>query len=317
MLTNLPEDSAWAAGMAARLRLVQVSCADAPLGQRRQFLRDTLTQAVNVLPAARRNNCLAALAERFPAWGTAVTPLAPPAALTPEEMVTRLATLAPQLSGETRAAFASQLQLAGLLPKSGVSVPSAGEEGNDLQAAFSLSQPPCAERTVSLLKMLVDLVQKLDEVACKTLKTLPPPPDAKTPQARALDAEDLRQGIKDFLVAENGAAPGSVQQALPRLLEKHCRGMVALMASPVGIAGVPSAGSEFATWFLKNFSPQYIEDDARSENASLPFMMGGLQKRCWGKYAERFGELATPQRVDKQIKEAVAKTAEGIFQIRV
>ena len=87
MLTNLPEESAWAAGMAARLRLVQVSCADAPPGQRRQFLRDILTQAVNVLPAARRNNCLAALAERFPAWGTAVTPPAPPAALTPEEMV--------------------------------------------------------------------------------------------------------------------------------------------------------------------------------------------------------------------------------------
>ena len=300
--------------MAARLRLLQVSCADAPLGQRREFLRDTLAQAVKVLPAARRDNCLTALAERFPAWGAAITPPAPPAALTPEEMVARLAALAPQLPAQTRAAFASQLQRAGLLPQP---VASAGEVVNDLQGAFGLSQPPSVERTVSLLKILVDLVQKLDEVACKTLKNLPPPPDAKTPQARALDAEDLRQGIKDFLVAENGAAPGSFQQTLPRLLEKHCRGMVALMASPVGIAGVPSAGSEFARGFLVTFLPQNIEDDARAQNRPRFGLMGGLQKRCWERYTERFKQWDTSQKVDKQVREAVAKTAEGIFQLRV
>jgi hypothetical protein len=316
MSDNLPDESAWAAGVAARLRLLQVSCADATSAQRRSFLHDALAGEIKGLPAARRDNCLTALAEHFPTWGTAISSPVPPPDPTPEELVNRLATLATQLTGEARLALGKRLQSAGLSPAPApVALP--GEVVADLQTALGLTQFPSLERIASLLKMLADLLLKLDEVACKTLRNLPSPADSRSPGIRTLDAEDLREGIRAYLAAGDEAALEASAQSLPKLLEKHCRGMVALMASPVGLAGVPSAGSEFAKWFLNLFSPQSLEDVTRSE-ASVLFGLGGnLQKRCWEKYAQRFEDLATAQRVDKQVKEAVAKTAEIIFQVKV
>jgi len=310
MVTNLPEDTVWAAGVAARLRLLQVSCAEAPAAQRQKFLRETLAQALEGMLAARRDNCLTALVARFPAWGATPSSPAPPPALTPEEMVNRLVTLAPQLSSEARAAFARQLQDGGLLPRP---APVAGEVLNDLQTKYGLPQPPSLEQVVCLLRTLADAVQELDDLACKTLKNLPSPSDTPPLTIKSLAEEDLIEGLKGFLSADDVAAPASLRQSLRKLVAKHRRGMGALMASSVGAPGVPGAGGDFANWFQKWFSPQKIADDTRAENPYAYLVGGG--KLCWEKYQQRFEDMATPQRVDKQVKEAVAKTAERLFQL--
>ena len=132
-------------------------------------------------------------------------------------------------------------------------------------------------------------------------------------------ADELQETLKDFLQANDETTVGSTTQRLQRLLDKHRRGMVALMASHVGVEvpHVPSHGAEFAKWFLDWFSPASIEGAAREENGMSLGLPGGLAKRSWQKYVQRFNQLETPSRLDKQVKEAVAVTAERIYQLKL
>lgn len=313
MTTNLPDESVWAAGVAARLRLLQVTCAEAPAAQRREFLGEAVAEAADRLPADRRDTYLAALAERFPAWTGAApphgTPL-PAAPLTPEGLVDQLAACAPELPPETKAALARKLLEAGLLPEA----PAPASEGaENLKRALGLPEPPTLEQAARLLAVLADLLEKLDQLACTTYENLPTRPDFKT-----VNADDFREAIRNFLGGDGGAGGEAAEAALQKVIEKHGRAMVALMASLVGVRGVPSVGREFARGFLELFSPQSIEDVARAERGSRFGLGGGLEERCWRKYAQQFRQdYSTPEHVDKKVKDAAANTIERIFQLRL
>ena len=56
----------WAAGLAARLRLLQASFADDPLEVRERTLRDELEQALKTVALGQRKECIEALATEFP-----------------------------------------------------------------------------------------------------------------------------------------------------------------------------------------------------------------------------------------------------------
>ena len=56
----------WAAGVAARLRLLQASFADDPLEVRERTLRDELEQALKTVALGQRKEYMEALAMEFP-----------------------------------------------------------------------------------------------------------------------------------------------------------------------------------------------------------------------------------------------------------
>src|SRR5437879_13573175 len=56
----------WAAGLAARLRLVQASFADDSLETRERTLRDEVEQALKTVALGQRKECIEALAMEFP-----------------------------------------------------------------------------------------------------------------------------------------------------------------------------------------------------------------------------------------------------------
>ncbi len=218
-----------------------------------------------------------------------------------------LIALVPELPVETRMAFAKKLADAKLVT---APLASPNEITKEVQAAFGLAQQPRLDRVVPLLSMLADLLEKLDQVACKTLQNLPDRPDFKD-----VNAGDLREAIRTFLVANGQGSLETLALSSQKIVEKHRRAMVALMASHVGMKGVPSAGRDFARWFLESFSPQNIEDVARAEGGGI--WPGGLPERCWKKYSQRFREdLSTPEHIDKKVRDAVANTAERLFQLK-
>src|ERR1051325_8079761 len=119
MESYLSEEALWASGLASRLRLIQANFADDPATVRQGYIVEEIERAIKTVSPTRRKAYMESLAERFPAWeGTrsaassdVKTVTAP---LTAEELVARLAELAPSLSPEARTAFARQLQAVGL-----------------------------------------------------------------------------------------------------------------------------------------------------------------------------------------------------------
>src|SRR5579871_4282185 len=119
MESPLSEESLWAGGLAARLRLIQANFADDPPAVRQGYIVEEIERALKTISPTKRKLHLDLLAEKFPAWegvrsAAASDDKAGPAPLTAEELVTRLIQLASTLSPESRTAFATQLQKAGL-----------------------------------------------------------------------------------------------------------------------------------------------------------------------------------------------------------
>src|SRR6266536_755966 len=105
MESHLSEEGLWASGLAARLRLLQATCADDPPSVRQGYMTEEIERALKPITPSRRKAYLDSLAERFPAWegvrSTASSDVQVGAApLTPEELVARLIELAPTLSPE-------------------------------------------------------------------------------------------------------------------------------------------------------------------------------------------------------------------------
>lgn len=305
MPTDLASPSLWAAGVAARLRLLGVDRAEAPPDQRREFWCELVTQALRDVPAAEKPAYLTALADRFPTWNTPSAP--PPPQKPPEEsaeqLLSRFWEKLPQLSNEARRELVRKLEEAGVVqPKR--EAPSTGLTA-ELQLALGLDKPPALDRVLRLLCLLVDVVLKLDQVACKAIENLP----FQTPPV-ATGTGHLREAVQQFLSATGEDQAG---QALLARLEKHRRAMVALLASHVGMRDVPSLGRNYAKWFMDSFSPENLEDVVRAEGAGA----WGLAQRCWKKYAERFrNDLGTREHVERRVKEATASIAERIFLMK-
>src|SRR5258708_26802829 len=122
MESHLSEEALWASGLAARLKLIQAIFADAPSSVRQGYISEEIEGALKPVSPTRRKLYLASLAERFPAWEGVRSAATSDvkvgnAPLQPEELVANLVQLAPTLSPEARAAFASQLQAVGLCVK--------------------------------------------------------------------------------------------------------------------------------------------------------------------------------------------------------
>ena len=170
MESHLSEESAWASGLASRLRLILASCAEDPSSVRQGYLLEEIERALKQVSPTRRKAYLDSLAERFPSWdgvrSTAQSQVKTGAApLTPEELVSRLVQLAPTLSPEARTAFANQLHAAGLSLKE--SANAFLELPPELQKKLGLTQGKQLqlERAVKMLAVMADLGLALDQVA--------------------------------------------------------------------------------------------------------------------------------------------------------
>jgi hypothetical protein len=299
MTTNNAGESIWAEGLAARLRLLQVDCADQPLAKRQEFLAEEIERALKSVPEEKRAVFLDVLAERFPAWGAASAAYAPAAsqppttAPTPDELVAQLARIVPELSHAARANYSRTLMEAGLLPK--------GQEGNgwvipeELRKKLGLQpeQSVAPENVVQLFALLVFELLRLDTVAWETWGKLAP---RSSLRKEFQAAGDLKAIIDRFLRGD----PEIKSQQAQQTLEKSRRLMAGLLAA------IPLAGKDFAEEYMVRLLPKNIEDVASSRGGGL--FGDSMEKKCWIKYKEL--AYADPESIEKRLRDAVAKRAE-------
>jgi len=98
----------WASGLAARLRLIQATCADDASATRQGYIAEEIERAMKDVVMSKKQLFLAALAERFPAWQAPepapAEPSSEPAAApeTPDALLSRLLQAVPSLSPELK-----------------------------------------------------------------------------------------------------------------------------------------------------------------------------------------------------------------------
>ena len=295
----LTDETGWATGVAARLKLLQANCADEPPAKRQEYFAEEIDRALAGIPAGKRTPYLQALEQKFPAWSEAGgAPSAAPAktessSLTPAVLLERLIEVVPQLSEETKAEFGRQLVKAGLIKveKTGGAV----EMPEELQKKLGLApgQPLKVERAFRLLALLSQEMLKLDSLAWETWSKMAPR-SAFRKDSRG--GADLKSAIEKYVSTDSEDASLQMHQLVERTRK--------LIAGLVG--AIPVGGKKFAEEFLIRFLPKNIEDIVGARGGGL--FGDSIEKRCWNKYKE----LAYPDSdsIEKKIKDAIAKQAE-------
>jgi hypothetical protein len=304
------DESSWAAGVSARLRVLQASFADDPAETRQDYLKEELERALRDVPASRRRGYLAALNERFPAG----EPTAPPAAAAPSsaapsapvelsagEHAERLAGMAASLSAEDRRALAQYLAQAGIAVEAPAPAPvSHGAAAPvtvppELQKKLGLNpdQPLDTERVLELIAALVDMVVTLDHLSWSLWKKLAP-----QSIVRRESGEDLRRLTGPYLVGDRNV---NIRNLTPAM--NKTRQLIGSLLAAIG-----ATGESFARSYLARFSPESIKEAADAE----PGFFIGPEQKCWRKYVEMFQETSGVV-IENEITGALVKYAEDLM----
>jgi hypothetical protein len=299
MMTNIENESVWAAGLAARLRLLQVDSADAAPVTRRENFVEEIGRALKGISPEKRDIYLHALADKFPMTGlsskaslSAQTP-SNAAMQTPEALLELLLTMAPQLDEETKRAFAQKLMEAGLGSK--LAAQANWEIPEDIQTKLSLGpdQPLSPENAIRLLSLLIQEFIKIDTLTWETWSKLAPRSAIRREPA---SGGDLKAMSERFLNGEAGLEIGQLRLGLEKT-RKIIAGL---------LAGIALGGKEFAEGYMIRFLPKNIEDVVHSRGMSI--FGESVEKKCWGKYKElAYIDAVT---IEKIIRDSIAKQAE-------
>ena len=297
MDSYLSEEALWASGLASRLRLIQANFADDASPVRQGYITEEIERALKPVSPTRRKLYLDSLAERFPAWegvrSTAQSDVKVGAALmTPEEMVAGLIELAPTLSAEARASFASQLQAAGLSVKESASA--FLELPPELHKKLGLppGKPLQLERAVKLLAITSELALALDQLAWALWKQL-------SPKSSIRKETKLNRLAGSYLAGDAEVSTAQLSQPV----EKTRR----LIAGLLGAVG--RAGSSYAKKYVARLSPEVIEDWAKMEKK----WNETLETACWRKFVQQAKDHASEPAIENEIQEAIAKAVENLI----
>jgi hypothetical protein len=298
MDSHLTEESLWASGLAARLRLIQATCADDPPATRQGYIAEEIERAMKDVVMSKKQVYLAALGERFPAWQAPepapVEPSSAPAAApeTPEALLGRLLQMVPSLSPEVKEDFARKLQQAGLATKQ--SVDFALDIPPEYQKKLGLPQGKTInpERTIKLLAALFDMTVAMDQLVWALWKQI-------APQSNIRKEGDFAKLAGPYLVGDTEVST----QQLVQILERTRK----LNASLLGATGRGS--SNFAKKHVGQFAPEVIEDLAKIERGFAQ----SLESVSWKKYVQLAKEYASEPVIENEIQKAIAKAAERLM----
>jgi hypothetical protein len=293
-----------AAGLANRLRLVQMDFADESPDLRREQLAEEVERALSQIDPTHREEFLKMVEERFPTWDqnvqvAAVATQAAPAAQSitdarelrdPSFLVSRLAELGKGMTDEQRAAVAEALRKAGFTQASASGWPEEAAEQVRTAVQPPASSPLDAHRTVELAAILAELAQSLDQVVWQTWKQLAPTSNMRRSQA-------LKTTLQRYITGDRDTARGQVKQDVERL-----RQLTAAL-----IASVSQAGRGYGQKW--------------DQNLSVAAIKGAVSASGWsskeGQYWKKYEELASNVdigTIERDIQQEVVKFVEGVVQ---
>jgi hypothetical protein len=292
------QERSWIDDLSHRLRLIEGDAAEANPEHRREFLQEEVVRSLKNVPPVDRKRFLEALLRRFPVAGQVakLAPQPPPAPSaapvprteSPQEILERFIAATEKLPEERRIELAKRLADAGLawVDRDALVMEISGELRQKLP--IQADQQPRLKRLVELSLLLIDLLHRLDQLALTTLRELSPrSPLLKRPQ-------DFRNAVGRFLVSENES------------LEPHLQVMRGLVAAL--LAAINSSGKEFGRQYIDLISPAAIEEVVVGGT-----MFGPTKKeRCWDKYTQLSDGFASPDLIDRKLKECMAKFVETL-----
>lgn len=303
-MTALTEqETGWINEVAGRLRLIQADTAQLDAAKRSEFIQEQVDRSFKDVAPANRSRLLEALLARFPVAGNIAHPVSPamspaapvPAApLAPAALLDKFLAALPALPEAERGELAKKIAAAGL-----VSTPASSGTplvlSEETQRAIGLApgQSASPERLAQLLVVLLDALSRLDQTSMKTAEVL-------SPRSSLLKRnESVRRAAGRYLAGETD----SVETPL-----REVSGLLgALLAAALG------GGRIFGQQYLERFSPSAIEDVVTAEGGGG--MFGPNKKeRCWDRYVDLARDFATPDLVDRRIKECLALVAQRTLE---
>lgn len=294
---------------AGRLRLIQSDSATLSPERRREYLHDEISQSFKDVSPTNRKRLLEALLARFPSGGRmpadtspATAAAAPPAPETPQALLERFLKLTAEMPPQQKEAFIKRLSEAGFIPAAGkasatvvggVEVTDAMRQRLGIQPGRDLNLQRLMEVTALLLQTLHDL----DRAAMLTLKEL-------NPKAALLNRP------KGFWTTPSQYMAGDAQE-----IEPFFRSVQALLGGM--LAAMLGGGRDFGRQFVEKYSPSGIEQVVEGEGGGslIPGIGRSKTDRCWDKYKMLSKDIATPDLVDKWVKDCLGKFVEARTRI--
>jgi hypothetical protein len=289
----------WAAGLAARLRLLQASFADDSLEVRQRTLRDELEQALKTVALGQRKECMEALAMEFPvpeagkedAAGKAKV-AEPTVPETPSVLVDRLIDLTRVMSPAERESIVAQFAAAGLLPRNG-----ATEISEELRERLQKLEPGKRldqARALRILDVLIEFAWSLDQLVWEVWKNIAPRSIIRHESGKH---GDFRKTLGPYLTGDSEVSTEEVKQLVNKT-RKLVSGLMAAMGT---------VGEIHTQKFLKRLSPDSIRTQAEAE----PGVFESIEKKCWRKYTTVFAEM-NEAAVEREILDAIKKYTEKL-----
>jgi hypothetical protein len=290
----------WAAGVAARLRLLQASFADDPFEVRERTLRDELEQALKAVALGQRKECMEALAMEFPVPEGSQELRASKAKLpeatvseTPSILVDRLIGLTPAMSRVERESIVAQFVAAGLLPASN----GTAEISEDLKERLQRLAPGKGldqARALRILDVLIEFAWSLDQLVWEVWKSIAPRSIIRHESGKH---GDFRKTVGPYLTGDSEVSTEEVKQLVNKT-RKLVSGLMAAMGT---------VGEIHSQKFLKRLSPDAIRRQAEAE----PGVFESIEKKCWRKYSAVFAEM-NEAAVEREILDAIKKYTEKL-----
>jgi hypothetical protein len=292
--------SEWAAGLAARLRLLQASFADDPFEVRERTLRDELEQALKTVALGQRKECMEALAMEFPvpeatkedgAGKAKVAEATVPE--TPSVLVDRLIGLTRVMSPAERESIVTQFTAAGLLPASNGATEISEELKERLQKLAPGKRLDQA-RALRILDVLIEFAWSLDQLVWEVWKNIAPRSIIRHESGKH---DDFRKTLGPYLTGDSEVSTEEVKQLVNKT-RKLVSGLMAAMGT---------VGEIHTQKFLKRLSPDAIRTQALAE----PGVFESIEKKCWRKYTAVFAEM-NQAAVEREILDAIKKYTEKL-----
>ena len=292
--------SEWAAGLAARLRLLQASFADDPLEVRERTLRDELEQALKTVALGQRKECMEALAMEFPVPEASKEDGAGKAKVaeatvpeTPSVLVDRLIGLTRGMSPAECESIVAQIAAAGLLPATN----GATEISEELKERLQKLAPGKRldqTRALRILDVLIEFAWSLDQLVWEVWKNIAPRSIIRHESGKH---DDFRKTLGPYLTGDSEVSTEEVKQLVNKT-RKLVSGLMAAMGT---------VGEIHSQKFLKRLSPDAIRRQAEAE----PGVFESIEKKCWRKYAAVFAEM-NEAAVEREILDAIKKYTEKL-----
>ena len=290
----------WAAGLAARLRLLQASFADDPLEVRERTLRDELEQALKTVALGQRQECIEALAMEFPAPEASKEDGAGKAKVaeatvpeTPSVLVDRLIALTRVMSPAECESIVAQFAAAGLFPASN----GATEISEELKERLQKLAPGKRldqTRALRILDVLIEFAWSLDQLVWEVWKNIAPKSIIRHESGKH---DDFRKTLGPYLTGDSEVSTEEVKQLVNKT-RKLVSGLMAAMGT---------VGEIHSQKFLKRLSPDAIRRQAEAE----PGVFESIEKKCWRKYTAVFAEM-NEAAVEREILDAIKKYTEKL-----